>query len=416
MLWLVPRALAGLALLAGPLLVHLLARRNARRVVFPAAHFVRRMDAAAVRLRRPSDLALLLLRLGIVLAAVCATAQPVLVTSSRVARWNARVSRAVLLDTSRSMPAPDAASRLAADQGADVFATLRFDTPDLPDGIDRAVRWLERAAPSRREIVIVSDFQSGALDQSALSRIPRDVGVRLIRAGVLPADRHDAGNAVDGWRNGVWRLSSDIDATGIAATWTRTASAAALPAWISVAATPGDTAAGLRALKAAALAGVPEGDTGARVLVRFAGAPPLAPPAVAPRVPWIAAAGWSIEHSPLLRGSGTLRVGERDGVMVVEVPLRATDMLAPAALRAVMLAVRPATIADRESEVAAVSDEELARWQRAPAGASSAARPVEEDSDRRWLWGIALLLLAGEGWLRRGGRRTMDEEGEARAA
>src|SRR4030095_11597275 len=70
MTWLAPGAFAALALVAGPVLVHLLAPRNARRLIFPATHFVRATQSAAVRLRRPSDIGLLLLRLAIVATAV----------------------------------------------------------------------------------------------------------------------------------------------------------------------------------------------------------------------------------------------------------------------------------------------------------------------------------------------------------
>ena len=104
MTWLAPGAFMALVLLAGPAIVHMLARRNARRVVFPATHFVRAAPAAAVRLRRPSDLGLLLLRLAIVAAAILAAAQPLVLTPWRQARWNARVARAVVVDTSRSIP------------------------------------------------------------------------------------------------------------------------------------------------------------------------------------------------------------------------------------------------------------------------------------------------------------------------
>ena len=65
MVWLAPGAVAALVLLAGPVIVHLLARRNARRLIFPATHFVRATNAAAVRFRRPSDAGLLLIRLAI---------------------------------------------------------------------------------------------------------------------------------------------------------------------------------------------------------------------------------------------------------------------------------------------------------------------------------------------------------------
>ncbi|MEO6236926.1 MAG: BatA domain-containing protein [Vicinamibacterales bacterium] len=412
MQWLVPGAFAGLALLAGPLLVHLLARRNARHLVFPATHFVRRMDAAAVRLRRPTDLGLLLLRLAIVAVAVLAIAQPVVMTPWRLARWNARLSRAVVIDTSRSMPAPDAASRLADQETATGFAHARFDTPDVADGIDRAVRWLNGASPSRREIVIVSDFQFGRLDHAQLSAVPGDIGLRLIRAGVLPGRRQETAAPVSGWRGGQWQLSSVIDSTGTAASWTRLGSIAALPSWMSVAAAPADRAAALRALQAAASRGVPTGDDSRRVLVRFAGAPPLDSPTQPARAPWMGAAAWSIARSPLMRQSGRRGIAERHGVMVVDVPAAASALEAPAVLRAVILSVRPPAIVDREAEVITESDSELARWQRAPADIARPAAPRADDSDGRWFWAAALLLLAIEGRVRR--TRTESMQGEAR--
>ena len=135
MVWLVPGAFAALLLLGGPIAVHLLARRNARRLTFPATHFIRATQAAAVTLRRPSDIGLLLLRLAIVAIAVLAAAGPLVLTPWRTATWNARVSRAVVLDTSRSMVSADVPGRLADQEAANVFAALRLATPDLPDGL-----------------------------------------------------------------------------------------------------------------------------------------------------------------------------------------------------------------------------------------------------------------------------------------
>ena len=100
-------AFAGLLLLAGPVLVHLLAAaERAAACMFPATHFVRATRAAAVRLRRPSDIGLLLLRLAIVAAAVLAAAQPLVLTPWRLAQWNTRVSRAVIVETSRGLRPP----------------------------------------------------------------------------------------------------------------------------------------------------------------------------------------------------------------------------------------------------------------------------------------------------------------------
>jgi hypothetical protein len=130
MIWTAPWALAGLLLLAGPLLVHMLLRRNARRLIFPTTRFLPRTRASAVRFRRPSDVGLLILRAGIVLAAVLACAQPVLLSSWRTARWNQRTARAVVVDTSRSVPSTPETARLA-DQELQAFASATFRTRDV---------------------------------------------------------------------------------------------------------------------------------------------------------------------------------------------------------------------------------------------------------------------------------------------
>jgi hypothetical protein len=71
----------------------------------------------------------------------------------------------------------------------------------------------------------------------------------------------------------------------------------------------------------------------------------------------------------------------------------------------VILSVRPASIADRETEVATASDAELASWRRDPAPVTTVpGEPVAggvPDSDARWLWLVALLLLGIEAWIRR---------------
>ena len=87
----------------GPVVVHLLRRQRARRVLFPTLQFLVSTRAAAARLRTPSDLPLLALRVAIVAAAAIAAAQPFLVTGWRRAAWEQRVARALVIDTSESM-------------------------------------------------------------------------------------------------------------------------------------------------------------------------------------------------------------------------------------------------------------------------------------------------------------------------
>jgi hypothetical protein len=420
MIWLAPGAFAAFLLLAGPIAIHLLLRRKARRLMFPAAHFVPAMQAAAATLRRPSDIGLLLLRLAIVAVAVLAAAGPLVMTRWRLARWDARVSRAVILDISRSMTSAEAAARLADQEAMNIFSARRIETPVLPDGVERAIGWLRSTAPSRREIVLISDFQRSALDEKTLKGIPADIGVRLIRAGAQPATRRPESPAVAGWREGIWQATATIDAGGTRATWVRRGDAAT-PGWVSIGANPAGATAADRALRAAIARGVPAGDAGRRLLVRFAGAEALAPPAHPVQSPWIAVAALALSRSDLLRDvEPAVKVLERDGVMVVDALIPATAFAAPSVIRAALLAVRPPAIVDSEEEVVTLSDADLARWRRDPAPVTASGNPRADDSDlsdetlarrsfsrggsvdsdARWLWALALVLLGVEARVR----------------
>lgn len=419
--WLAPGAFVAFVLLAGPIVVHLLARRTARRLVFPATHFVRATQAAAVRLRRPSDVGLLLLRLAIVAAAVIAVAQPVVLTRWRTARWNARVTRAIVVDASRSMrsdSASDAASRMASQQSADAFMSRRIDTEDLADGVDRAIAWTATTPPSRREIVIVSDFQRGSIARDVIDAIPADVGVRLIRAGTPPATRTETLGRIDGWRGGAWVASQTVDAAGTHATWERKGSSP-VPTWITV--DSSDPVSAGRALHAALSPGVPAGDEAQRVRVVFAGAPAPAP-ARAIESWWIVQAAQAFRDSPLLReaavetGPDRLRLGEYDGAMVVDAPIASSSLAAAAVIRAAILAVRPAAMADAESEVATIADEDLARWRRDAAPVGAQVKPGPDASDARWFWALALALLGAESIVRRRRDRTVVQGAHVDAA
>lgn len=400
MTWLVPGAFAALALLAGPVIVHLLARRHARRLIFPATHFVRAAQSAAVRLRRPSDGGLLLLRLTIVAAAVFAAARPLVLSPWRLAHWNARVSRAVIVDTSRGLSSPGVAAQLADREMRDVFASIQINTTSVADALARAAQWLGGVPPSRREIVIVSDFQAGTLDGSDVTAIPMDVGIRFVRAGIQPATRRVTSAPVEGWRGGVWQAATSIDARSTRVSWTRTGSAG-LPSWVAVSASAADRDAADRALRAAASLGVPAGDNSRRIVVRFAGADPPSRPGEPVRSSWIAAAALALQPNDLTAGVAPLAVSERDGAMIVDAALPASALAAPAIVRAATLAVRPAAIVDPQIEVATVSDADLARWRRDAGPVTRSAIPVADDSDARWLWLVALILLGLESRVRR---------------
>jgi len=427
--WGIPVAFAGVLLLAGPVLVHMLLRRNARRIVFPTSRFFVATRAAAVRFQRPSDIGLLILRCAIVLAAVLAATHPVLLAAWRTRAWNERIARAVVLDTSRSMsldvapfdvaqgrrdrPSAADAGRLA-DQEMAAFASERFAGADLRDALSRAADWLAHTPPARREIVVISDFQRGAVDREALTAVPVGVGLRFIRAGTHPGQRDVPLPLVSGWRGGAWQGAATIRGDAIDASWIRRGAPSI--EWIGTRQARGDEQAARRAVEGAASFGIAPAPAGRRAIVVFAGADPVAgerPVAT----DWMLRAELALRRGDLLRQTGaTITTAEQADALVVHASVGAADPMAAAVARAVMLALSPAAIADRELEVATIPDAELAGWRRDPAPVTNVtAVPRGITSDARWLWALALLLLAVETWVRRSRARRNAAAGEVAA-
>jgi hypothetical protein len=123
----------------------------------------------------------------------------------------------------------------------------------------------------------------------------------------------------------------------------------------------------------------------------------------------------ALRRSSLLAETGAqVGVGERSGVLTVTVPFPATSALAPAIVRAVLLAAAP-PIADPEVETTTIEDAALAKWRRGPAPLAD-VEPSPEDGDGRWLWALALGLLVLEGVARRTRSSHADAEAHADAA
>jgi aerotolerance regulator-like protein len=404
--WTIPWAFAGLALVAGPILVHMLRRRNARRVVFPTTRFLLETRAAAVRFRTPSDVGLLILRAAIVVAAVLAAAQPVLLAAWRTKQWDRRVARAVVVDESRSRlsAAPDVEPLIR--QELDAFVSSRFAGSDLREQVARASEWLARTPPARRELVILSDFQRGAIDARTIDAVPGAIGVRFIRAGVQPQSREIMMPRISGWRGSAWQPSATLQADRVDARWTRVEQAAP-PTWLTTSQPDADTAAAARALAAAASFGVPPVDDKQRITVAFGGAPSTAGAAIT--TPWMLGTMLALRQSGLLRESGAL---------VVRTEMHASSPAAPAIVRAVMLAASRGDFADRELEVVTIPDVDLAAWRRDSAPVSAPGNSVASDgSEARVLWAAALILLGIETWLRRrAGQAQAQEDRHAHAA
>ena len=432
--WLNPAALTGLVLLAGPILVHLLLRHRARRVAFPSLRFVRASRTAAARMRLPSDPFLLLLRLAIVGVAVLALARPLVIVPARIASWNARAARAIVVDVRESMNpvAADASKAAAAEAQSTAFA-WRIDASDLETGFAKAVTVLKTAPPAQREIVVISDFQAGALSPPDLERIPTDIGLRFVQLGGGPAERVVDGVNVfsaDGSPRREFVLSADA---------TRVRHLVPQPATtgLDLVASPSDAAAVESLRRAVIGAGTPAPSPSEPVAVAFEGA---ALPAVRPLK-----TGWMLETVLRLHGDreiaqacekrGATTPGRSDGpwhtlcsdsdggalvsaaatdsALFIHVSAPASAFLAAAVVRGVLVA-RQGSDARPEGEVRTMSSGELTKLMRAP-GPVTRIQGFGQTSDARWCWALVLALIAIETLARRV-RNASAQEAHSHAA
>ena len=115
MIWLNPWAWIGTIAIAIPIAVHLLGRRHPRRQVFPTLRFLSISRLVPARRTRPVDLALLAIRIGIVLLAVAALAQPVFLSRANATEAGRAIVRAIVVDTSASMSRPTPGGARAVD-------------------------------------------------------------------------------------------------------------------------------------------------------------------------------------------------------------------------------------------------------------------------------------------------------------
>jgi hypothetical protein len=146
MIWQNPWAWLGLAAIAVPILVHLLARQQAVRVRFPTLRFLPISPIIAVRRHRLTDLALLAVRIAIITTAVAALAQPYFLTANRGRTASALLSRAIVMDTSASMSRPSADGRPARDAARAIATTLepRADSTTIVESERLLADWPPR--------------------------------------------------------------------------------------------------------------------------------------------------------------------------------------------------------------------------------------------------------------------------------
>ena len=389
--WLHPAALVGLLAVALPVVVHLLRRERARRVIVPSLRFVRASERSAVRMRTPSDPWLLLLRIAIVASAALAAARPLLLTDARRAGWDERVARAVVVDRSASVQGATDAEQIAS-AAASASPAVTIEAQDLGRGIARAMSWLVTAPPARREIVILSDFQRGSLSAADLELVPDAVGVRLVPVRAAGGSSMPRLEVLG--RDGAMAASvTPLDD----ATATTYGPASAI-AGLEIASAPEHAASVERLMRVVGAAGAIAPSSEQPIVVRFAGSEADAEGDDQNSPAWVVGAGARLLRAPDVQGVD-LRVSSRSDHLVVDVNAAPDSLEAALAVKAALDArLDPATFAEAEPQ--RLGEATLAAWSRAPGPADVSAWRHTDESDGRWLWALALVLLGLEAFVR----------------
>ena len=426
MTWLNPLALFGLLALAVPILVHLFGRRVAKRQRFPSLRLLQLVTTTPTTRSQPSDILLLLLRCAAVGAAAFALAQPRFITANRQ-RQQRSPARVVIIDTSVSMKRLTSDGRPALDHAREIGQAVldsaregtivRTGRPG--SNIAAATSWLDRRSGAR-EVVVVSDFQRGAVNDGDLAAVPTGVGIafRKIPTGVRT-------DSISGDFGLTLRIDPDTDESDV--TWRVTSASAAFP--LTVLTSPGDAAA-TRASVAAVAERFPLATSTHAIAIVFpgyAGTGGQIRQVTSLREPWQGAFLMALHRNRLFRehtgvadssscvlpvGTALLRNGHGSAVaalgagqpgspydLVVFSCLRPGTLASTSLIAAIVDAASPEALYG-ELEPTTLPDETLRQWERP--SSDVAPRGVDTSSpDGRWFWLLALLLLGVEQWLRR---------------
>ena len=389
--WLQPIAFWGLALVALPVLVHFLVRQHSRRVLFPSLRFVRGTRLSAVRRRFINEWLLLAIRAAAIAAAVLALAGPVAISDSRNEAWRARVTHAIVV--AGDATTPGLSDAVTAERQASVSSAL-FTATRTADAVRDAAHWLQQQPISSKEIVVIGDVRVGAMSSSIVQAIPHAFGLRFLPFATAVSARsvHFAGVMFTDSRtpSGV-RIAASFDEYRTRVAY-RPDTAIDPPVRVRAAAADQTMA---EAALAAMWANAPIIEPGDRpVVVIFDGGDdsdlqPIQTPADAA---WMRGA---------VEGLYGMRGGQSREQLVVYTAISPNDNAAPALLAHIAGAALAPDLRSLEPRRIPVAD--LARWSRPPSPELDSTVPVDE-GDRRWLWGVALALLAIEHIARRGPR------------
>jgi hypothetical protein len=423
MIWLNPWAWVGMAGVAVPVLIHLLGRGHARVHRFPSLRFLEPSRLLPTRRTRIQDPLLLALRCTVILFAVAALAQPVLISAHRRQGLDRGLARAIVVDTSASMHralgtgmiALDSARSAARRLATDAQASIVVESNEPRRALAGAVNWLTRQG-RRGELVVLSDFQRGQIDSIDIATIPASVGVSLHRLAVVDS-AIAAIQSSKGFARATW-VGNRMDAEWDVREPRVDASQMLLLGSL------GDSAA-LSATRIAAstVAQPVPFDSSRRVAIvfpRYAGRAALQASAQPSYSPWMVHLLIQLRAEGVdAMQTGVARVDNADRLVLftnlVPGSLPATRL---AAIVSHAMSVAPPA---RELDPESLPQSTIAGWQRpVPTAAPTGARPLEDSApfDGRWLWFAALVLLMVEIPLRRNRlvSRSATVEESARAA
>jgi hypothetical protein len=223
-----PLLLGGAALVAAPIILHLVMRRTPVPHAFPALRFLKERAIANRRRLQLSHLLLLLLRMAALVLLATALARPVLRGSGWLPNAEGPVAAALVFDTAPRMmlregnktrlqqaaemarvllgklPAGSQVAVLDTAGGPAAFAPtpaaaeVRIDRLEaaapavsLPGAIAAAKRLLETAVLERRELYVFSDCSRGAWEGAALADAPAPAAGEAAEPAGLAADEAD---------------------------------------------------------------------------------------------------------------------------------------------------------------------------------------------------------------------------------
>ena len=370
-MWAQPWAWLGLAGLAVPIAIHLLARHVAVRAAFPTLKFIDASQLTAIKRRRLTDIPLLLVRLLMIALAVVAIAGPCF--GSAMAAADDEPARVTVYDMTAS----------AATGRSDTFvegprlrrATVRADS--LREGLEAASAWAERQS-GLREITVVSDFQRGAIDDAAVRLVAPGIGLHFERVRSTPP-AIPAGFTRDGDR--------------VRMTWP----AVTMPApAIKALAGPDQRDADAMLAAATLIAPSPARAPGVSVVFpKAAGREALLKSLRPIDQPWMFRAIEGVLRNPSLARHVVSGAEDRDLLVFCDA--------SPASLEAAEIVASVSAGLERidplnESDTRAIDDAQLKAWERTSV---SAAVVRTGEPQGRWLWMAVVGLLAIETLMRR---------------